>query len=74
MMPGKWIDTLTTSINEFMRLETTDGVHREGRITGFTYRKFEINGDIAELPIEIEINGDPSDRVPLDRVLRMTIG
>lgn len=74
MKAGTWIDTMVDSIGEFMRLETTDGVNREGKITGFTYRSFVLNGKKVEMPIEVEVNGDPSDRIPLDRVEKMTIG
>lgn len=74
MGPGKWIDTMMDSIGEFMRLETTDGVSREGKITGYTTRKFKLNGKVVELPTEVEVNGDPNDRIPLDRIEFMDIG
>ncbi len=74
MKPSRWIDEMVDSVGEFMRLETSDGVQREGKITGFTYREFELNGKTVSFPIEVEVNGDPTDRIPLDRVDRMTIG
>jgi len=73
MKPGKWIDDLIDSVGEYMFLETTDGVHRKGKITGFTFRDFVLNGEVARIPIEVEVNGDPTDRIPLDRVAEMTI-
>lgn len=74
MRPGAWIDEMMDSIGEHMRLETTDGVAREGKITGFTTREFKLNGKVVGMPTEVEVNGDPSDRIPLDRLEWMTIG
>jgi len=74
MKPGEWVDTILDSTGEFMRLETSDGVRREGKISGFTYRTFKLNGQEVKWPTEIEVNGDPNDRIPLDRVAHMTIG
>jgi hypothetical protein len=73
MKPGNWIDKLVESVGEFMSLETTDGILREGRISGFTYRSFILNGDEVQLPIEIEVNGDPSDRIPIDRIAKIDL-
>ena len=73
MRPGKWIDELIESVGEFVSLETVDGVMREGRISGFTYRSFIFNGDEVQLPIEIEVNGDPNDRIPIDRIATFDI-
>ena len=73
MRPGQWIDTMVQSVGRYMRLETTDGVTREGKITGFTYRSFKLNGSEADLPTEVEVNGDPNDRIPLDRIEFMDI-
>jgi hypothetical protein len=74
MRPGEWVDKLLASVDEYMRLETTDGVKREGRISGFTYKKFELDGDEVLWPIELEVNGDPTDRIPLARIGKINIG
>ena len=71
---GKWIDDLVNSTDKFVRMETTDGVIREGRISGYRTRKFLYNGVEELLPTEVELNGDPSDTVPLDRVVKIDIG
>lgn len=71
--PSKWIDTITNSIGKNVYLETTDGIRRSGRISGLTCRTMKFNGDKADLPTEIELNGDPNDRIPLDRVTWMDI-
>lgn len=73
MKPGNWIDRLVDSVGEFMSLETTDGLMREGRISGFTYRSLLLDGEEVQLPIEIEVNGDPSDRIPIDRIAKINL-
>jgi hypothetical protein len=56
-----------------MNLETTDGIHRQGKITGLVYRDIEFNGQVVSYPIEMEVNKDPNDLIPFDRVLRLNI-
>jgi len=73
MSPGKWIDDLLNSIDKFVWLETTDGLERQGKITGYSTRKFVLNGKTVHIPVEIELNNDSSDRVPLDRVAKMKL-
>jgi translation initiation factor IF-1 len=70
---SKWIDRMIGSLGKHFDLETSDGVVRSGKITGFTYRTMKLNGDVVEFPAEIEVNGDPNDRIPLDRIDRLTI-
>lgn len=74
MRPSAWIDALMDSVNQHFWLETTDGVEREGKVTGFGFRTFELNGETVEVPVEIEINNDSMDKIPLDRVLKIRIG
>ncbi len=74
MKIGTWIDELVGSIEKNMNLETVAGVQRGGRISGFTYRSMTLNGNEVRVPVEIELNGDPNDRVPLDRIQKITIG
>jgi len=74
MTPGEWIDEMGKSEGQFMRLETTDGTFRSGRISGFAYKSFLLNGKQVKWPIEIEVNGDPNDRISLDCVQKMSIG
>jgi hypothetical protein len=71
---SKWYDLLVDATGEFMRLETTDGLIRQGKITGYRERLVIINGNEVPVPIEIEINNDPNDTVPLDRVAKIDIG
>ena len=70
---GWWIDYLIQSTGKNIHLETSDGVHREGMITGFTFRSMELNGNTVEFPIEVELNKDPSDRIPLERCISLKV-
>jgi hypothetical protein len=55
-------------------MRTTEGVERCGRISGFELRSFKFNGELVDIPSEIELNGDPYDRVPMDRLESIKIG
>jgi len=70
---SKWVDTLLEGVDCHFWLETTDGVEREGRISGFRFRNIEVNGEEVNWPIEIEINGDSMDTIPLDRVSKLRV-
>lgn len=72
-MMGQWIDELVGSVGEFTDLETTDGVRREGRISGFQMKKMVFNGIDVDIPIEVELNGDPNDRIPISRIGKINI-
>jgi len=71
---GKWIDELVNSVGEFVRLETSEGIQREGRISGFEMRHIVFNEIGIDIPTEIELNGDPNDRVPIERLKKINIG
>jgi hypothetical protein len=73
MKPSKWIELIDNSINKNFKLETTEGVVRQGKISGVSRKTFHLNGELVDFPFEIEINGDHNDRVPLDRLQSMTI-
>lgn len=73
MKPSKWIDEINRSIGKNFQLETTDGVVRHGRITGLTHKEFKYNDENVTMPTEIEVNGDPNDRIPLDRLNSLKI-
>lgn len=65
---GKWIDDLVNNQGQQLRLETTDGMDRAGRLSGLSSRQFQMNGQPVEILTEIELNGDPNDRIPIDRI------
>lgn len=71
---GDWIDDMVGSIGSYVVMRTTEGVERSGRISGFQMRQFIYNGEKTDVPSEIELNGDPYDRVPIDRLESIRIG
>ena len=73
MTPSKWIEEINRSVGKNFALETADGVTRQGRITGLTHKSFKLNGVSVDMPVEIEVNKDPNDRIPLDRLLTLKI-
>lgn len=73
MSPKTWMKQIGDSIDKFMNLETTDGIYRKGKITGLVCRDIEFNGQKVSVPVEIEINKDPQDLIPIDRILRMNV-
>jgi hypothetical protein len=70
---NKWIDKLLASVNHYINLSTTDGIDRDGRISGFVMRSFVFNGQKIDVPTEIELNGDPNDKISLDRIASMDV-
>lgn len=70
---GKLVDEIFNSIGRYIKLETSDGVNREGKITNFKTRKFTFNGRPVCLPDEIELNDDPQDSIKIDRIAKMSI-
>lgn len=73
MKPSLLIDRLLGASGRFVDLETMEGLHREGKLTGWTMRQFKINGQDVDWPEELELNGDPNDRIPLDRIASINI-
>ena len=73
MQLGNWVDSLYNSIGRYLNLETTDGVKREGKLTSMTFNQFVLNEEKVNIPDEIEINGDPTDKIPISRIAKMSI-
>lgn len=71
---GDWVERMLESVDSWVTFETTDGIERSGRLSGFEMREFLYNGDRVEFPTHFEINGDPNDQIPLDRITRIEIG
>lgn len=71
--PGQWMDDVHDAIGRHVHVELSDGGQREGRFTGMGTREIVINGQSRECPTRIEFNGDPTDFVDIDLVVRMTI-
>ncbi len=71
--PGLWIDQIAESIGRPVRLETTDGSNREGRLSGLRYREMIVNGKPLDVMIALELNGDPSDFIDFHIIRRLDI-
>lgn len=65
---GEWIDEIVAATGQYIQLETSDGIRREGRLSGLRTRKLRWEGRDVLIPTELELNGDPNDSVPLDRI------
>lgn len=65
---GAWIDELVGGLGQYFKVETLDGVVRDGRFTSIRSRELQLDGRTVALPTEVEINGDPMDTVPIDRI------
>ena len=67
-MNGKWIKELADKTGQMITLETTDGVTREGRLSALRGRSIKLDGKDVEIIIGLELNGDPYDDIPFDRI------
>lgn len=70
---GEWIDEIVAATGQYIRLETTDGIRRQGRLSGLRTRELKWEGRKVLIPTEVELNGDPNDSVPLDRIATMEL-
>jgi hypothetical protein len=68
-----WVDRLVADLGKNVNLVTVDGVVRYGKLTGFGTRSFVYNGKKIEMVHDIELNGDPSDRIELGRLEKVDI-
>lgn len=71
---GQWIDDLHLAVGDFIRIETSEGINRGGKLSGIRNRKIEFNGLEQSIPVELELNGDPTDTVPISRLVKISIG
>lgn len=60
---GAWIDAIYDGVGKFVQLETTDGIRREGKLSGLRSRSIVMNGKIQEIVTGLELNSDPTDTV-----------
>jgi len=70
---GKWIDDLVGNVGQYVSIETSDGMEREGQLSGLKSRTLNFNGAPVEIITELEINGDPYDSIPLDRISKLNL-
>lgn len=73
VISGGWIDDLSNKVGQYISLETSDGIRREGRLSGLGTRSLKVFGKDQLIPTEVEINGDPQDRIPLDRIVTLSL-
>jgi hypothetical protein len=75
--PWAWDIELDGLAERYVTLETHDGIHREGKITGVVTKKLTIldagKAVHVELPVHIELNGDPSDILEFSRISRFEL-
>lgn len=62
---GNNIARLLSATGGWIHLETHHGSVREGRLSGWTCRSLKLNGVDVQLPVSLELNGDPHDTVNL---------
>lgn len=70
---GAWIDALYAAVGKNVHLETSDGVIREGRMSGIRTKDITFNGKPQSVVTELELNGDPTDTIPLGILSHITI-
>lgn len=71
---GQWIEKLVEAVGEkYVRLETSEGVNRSGKLSGVRTRSITFNGEPCDIPTELELNGDPTDTVPIHRLSKISI-
>jgi hypothetical protein len=63
-----WDMDLAPLVGRNCAVSTRDGIHREGKISAVGTSSFKFNGEVAELPSHIELNGDSHDRIEFSRI------
>ena len=69
----KWDVDLTNMLDQFVSLETHDGIIREGKITRVEHKEIEVNGQKMRMPGAIELNNDMGDLIDFVLIRRMTL-
>jgi hypothetical protein len=64
----KWEIDLKLAEGSNVRLETNEGVYREGRLSKVTTKKLPFLGRDVLLPEALELNSDPNDRIPFSTI------
>jgi len=71
MRAGLFFEALERLLETTIDIETKAGVFRTAKITGFTHSEITFGRSKVELVQEIELNGDPSDRIPITEIVRI---
>ncbi len=70
---GDWINTLGANVGQYIKLETADGCYRDGRLSGLGCRTIKLNGVDEKIIVDVEINGDPQDRISIERIINIDV-
>lgn len=70
---GTNIARLLLATGGWIHVETRYGTIREGRLSGWTLATIEINGVDTQLPLALELNGDPADTIRLVDVVKLDV-
>lgn len=68
-----WSIDLSGMIGKFCRIETLEGVVREGKITNVVFAEVMINKMTFPLPRAIELNRDSGDCIELERMRELVL-
>lgn len=69
MSDWNWNINLDPLVGKHAHLETKDGIRREGRISAIVMKSFKLDGQTVDVPGAFELNGDPVDLIPVERLL-----
>jgi hypothetical protein len=69
----KWLVDLRPLEGASVVLETRDGVKRSGRITRVVMQTFKLGRREISMPLAVELNGDPGDRIEFGNVARFDV-
>jgi hypothetical protein len=70
---GNNIARLIAATDGWVNLETHHGAIREGRLSGWTCRTLKLNGVDVQLPVGLELNGDPHDIINLYDIKKLDV-
>jgi hypothetical protein len=68
-----WDVEIKPMVGQFAHAETTDGVFREGKITGVRTYEVPINGTKFIVPLAFELNGDPNDVIEFKQLAKLSL-
>jgi len=60
-----WLNDIANGVGKYVNVETSDGVLRGGKLTAIHMKEIKYNGRKQNVITDIELNGDPSDTIPL---------
>jgi len=60
-----WLNDIYNGVGKYINVETSDGAVRGGRLTAVHTRTIQYNNAKRDVITDIELNGDPSDTIPV---------